>query len=373
MFRSGETSETSFPDNGILYQTSTTASTPFQKAKNAFLSFLISFFSKFVINKLRFYTYHDKNHFDFSTTSTIEILFFDNYFGKPYFFDMSSEDCSEDDKHLSNFLSRKIARSMLNTLEKFTRRGYKSNGKRVFLHPDFLAKYLWEFFNLFNPDFESNLNIHDSSQKVSLYKRSHDNKETFWYNKYDITFELDDKRKSSVYHRIEKILTSIDFSQYLLSEKPHEVTKEQMILRRRFLDSINSGRMFDLFNSNYEMFRDAYIICSEDIFQRDSLKYAMKARFCLNPNARFSLIPDSYQNMSVISFLQKKLETKSFETYHLIEQLMDPKRFARTKILPLLEQNVFDTWYGEEVSKKVDSKDKQVLPQEIRNIIISYI
>ncbi len=51
----------------------------------------------------------------------------------------------------------------------------------------------------------------------------------------------------------------------------------------------------------------------------------------------------------------------------------DLKTYTRIKILPLLEQLVFDTWYGDKESKKVDDKNKQVLPQKIFDMIMSYI
>lgn len=367
-----EASETSFPDNGILYQTSTTASPQFQTAVDNFMTFIISFFSKFVINKLVFSTYHEKLRN--CTKYFIEIFFFDDDHGKPYFFNIVSEDFLKDDKHFSHSLSMKIAGYMCYTLEKFTRRGYKSNGKRVFLHPDFLAKYLWEFFNLFNPEYESIFNTHDLSQKVTLYKRLEEKEQTSNYERHSITFELDDKTKYRVYNGIKEILKRINFFQFLLSEKPHEVTNEKMILRCRFLELVFSGKMFNNFNSNYIMYRDLYTRCSEEIFQRNSLKYATNTRCKFNQKKKsLSLIPPRYQNKTIISFLQLKLRTKSFGTYDLIQIILDPKIFARKKTLPLLEQYVYDTWYGEEESKNIDPMDKQVLPLEIKEMILFYI
>ena len=356
--KSSPTVVTAAPTGNILPATEegsnivASSSTPFQKAKNAFVLFLVSFFSRFVVDEFKLASCIELNYID------LYIEFFNNHDGynkKLTFFECSHY-CSRG-LYFQNKIDEVIAESMFNTLEKFTRRGFKSNGKRVFLHPDFLAKYRCKFFKLFNPMFKYDLapeyNLNNSEGLYTCEDSYSEDGRSLIHLKFD--------HDNKVHDRIGKILTSIDFSQYLLSEKPHEVTNEQMILRGRFLDSVNSGRIFSLikpYPDYAKMYLRVYACCSEDIFQHHSFERA---------------ISNIQRNMTVISFLQKKLGKKSFETYHLIEQLVNPKGFALTKILPLLEQNVFDIWYGEEVSKKVDSKDKHVLPLEIVNKIISYI
>lgn len=252
------------------------------KAKFAFVTFLVSFFSKFVLTKLNIDKREEYYNFvvqEFEGGECwIDAYFFFNGKGKRPF--VVKTEC--DIRWFLKKTTQTISKNVFNTLQQFVLVGYKSNGKRVFLRPEFLIEYVPIFFKLFNDNIYHDL----SSCKITRREFRYD------YNIND-SLENGDIKEDYVIMKVREILDSISIYNYLSDTKPIDVIKKEMSIGIQFI-----------------------YINSEDL----NNKYRQYAQ----------------------------------------------------KILSLLERLVFDKWYVDKKSK-VKAKNKCILPQEIRNMILSYI